>query len=103
MSVNILTHKRWCNHCKEHVNEEVHHLSCEFARLKMFKFTPEQMEFLVREELRDAYELNLKVDGYEEVDLELVNALLTVIQYYSGEKDFEEWKKKVDFRISKQV
>lgn len=62
----------------------------------MFKFTPEQMEFLVREELRDAYELNLKVDGYEEVDLELVNALLTVIQYYSGEKEFEEWKKKVD-------
>lgn len=62
----------------------------------MFKFTPEQMEFLVREELREAYKLNLKVDRYEEVDLELVNALLTVIQYYSGEKEFEEWKKKVD-------
>lgn len=32
--INILTHARWCNHCKQHVNLETHADVCEFARLQ---------------------------------------------------------------------
>lgn len=32
--VDIFTHKRWCNHCKDHVDLNKHHETCEFAALK---------------------------------------------------------------------
>lgn len=61
------------------------------------KLSADQCEVIVREELRYAYVANLKEDWVGAgVDHKLLGALLTVIEYYSSEKDFNEWKKKVD-------
>lgn len=32
--IDIYTHKRWCNHCNDHVDLNLHHETCEFAALK---------------------------------------------------------------------
>lgn len=32
--IDILTHKRWCNHCKDHVDLRLHYKTCEFAALQ---------------------------------------------------------------------
>lgn len=32
--IDILTHARWCNHCKDHVDLNTHHETCEFAALQ---------------------------------------------------------------------
>lgn len=31
---DIFTHKKWCNHCKDHVDLRTHYETCEFAALK---------------------------------------------------------------------
>lgn len=47
--IDIFTHKRWCNHCKDHVDLTKHHETCEFARLKYRQqFTDEEIIDLAR-------------------------------------------------------
>lgn len=32
--MDILTHKRWCNHCRDHVDHLTHANTCSFAALQ---------------------------------------------------------------------
>lgn len=33
---DIFTYKRWCNSCKQHVNEDEHYQVCRLAYLEMY-------------------------------------------------------------------
>lgn len=52
---DIFTHKRWCNHCKNHVDLNVHHETCEYTALKKEVEELRKQVFYMREILRSSY------------------------------------------------
>lgn len=101
---DILTYKRWCNHCKDHVNEKIHHETCEFARLKKenkennmkVDIPMEQVYEIVRKVLQEAFDDNRYSLEDTWPDTELLSALDRVIEYFSTEKQYLDWRKTVD-------
>lgn len=55
MSIDILTHKRWCNHCKDHVDLNVHYETCEFAALQKEVKELREENFKMREVIMASY------------------------------------------------
>ena len=53
--IGILTHKRWRNHCKDHVDLNVHHETCEFAALQKEAIKLREENFKMREVLMASY------------------------------------------------
>ena len=53
--IDIHTYARWCNHCKNHVNHDKHHETCEYAALKKEVKHLRRENFLMREVLMASY------------------------------------------------
>lgn len=52
---DIMTHARWCNHCKMHVDLNTHHETCEFAALEKEVKKLREENFKMREVLMASY------------------------------------------------
>lgn len=52
---DIFSYARWCNHCKNHVNEKLHHETCEFAALQKEVKELREENFKMREVLMASY------------------------------------------------
>lgn len=56
-------------------------------------------EQLIRDELKEAIELNLSESGYQiETDQKLIDALMTVLEYYSIPTEFDNYRADITSR-----